>query len=51
MKSSELIGKRVVIAPFSTDAVFLYHQLRRDGVEVASQKLLFGNHDYSLFSL
>lgn len=44
MKSSELIGKRVVIAPFSTDAVFLYHQLRRDGVEVAA----FMDKDVSL---
>lgn len=44
MKSSELIGKKVVIAPFSTDAIFLYHQLRRDGIEV----IAFMDRDISL---
>lgn len=34
MKSSELLGKKVVIAPFSTEAIFLYHQLIHDGIEV-----------------
>lgn len=34
MKSSELIGKKVIIAPFCQEAVFIYHQLMKQGVEV-----------------
>lgn len=34
MNSSELKGKKVIIAPFSTDAIFVYHKLIKEGVEV-----------------
>ena len=44
VKSCELIGKKVVIAPFNTEAVFLYHRLRADGVEV----IAFMDKDQSL---
>lgn len=46
MKSSELIGKKIVIAPFSTEAILLYHFLKHDGVEV----LAFMDKDKSLHS-
>lgn len=44
MKSSELMKKEVVIAPFSTEAIFLYHMLKQDGAEVAA----FMDRDASL---
>lgn len=44
MNSSELKGKKVIIAPFNTEAVILYHQLINDGVEVVA----FMDSDVSL---
>lgn len=44
MKSIELTNKKVVIAPFNTESVFLYHQLIHDGIEV----IAFMDSDLSL---
>lgn len=44
MKSTELKGKKIVIAPFNTESVFLYHQLMHDGIEV----IAFMDADFSL---
>lgn len=45
VKSSELIGKKVVIAPFNQDAVFTYYRLEKQGVEV----IAFLDRDRSFF--
>lgn len=49
MKSTELRGKKIVIVPFNTESVFLYHQLIHDGIEVIAfmdADLSLHNSDY-----
>lgn len=36
MESSEFINKKVVIAPFNQEAVFIYHQLTQQNIDVIS---------------
>lgn len=44
MNSSELKGKKVIIAPFSIDAIFVYHKLIKEGIDV----IAFMDKDRSL---
>lgn len=46
MKSSELMGKKVVIAPFCQEAIFTYHRLKKQNIEV----IAFMDADTSLYS-
>lgn len=34
MNAEQLQGKKVVLAPFSTESIFLYHLLKKEGVEI-----------------
>lgn len=46
MNSSELKGKKVIIAPFSADAIFVYHKLIKEGIDV----IAFMDKDKSLYT-